>query len=126
MQELIRVLTVWASVLTGYPSAVPPVVELKPHSFFVENACLGRPCRVIAWYNDTGTVYFDEAVSVDARDDVLLHEIVHYLQDLSGKFDSLSCADRVTREREAYRAQSQYLVLMGRLAFVMPPPMVCP
>ena len=38
-----------------------------------------------------------------------MHELVHYLQDISGKFDYKSCEDYVFKEREAYSIQRQYL-----------------
>ena len=41
---------------------------------------------------------------------VLLHEMVHYLQDLHGRFaDSRPCVRFLLREREAYAVQNRYL-----------------
>lgn len=39
---------------------------------------------------------------------MLVHEMVHYLQDLSGRYDNSSCDDHARREREAYAIQREY------------------
>ena len=39
-----------------------------------------------------------------------MHELTHYLQHLSGRFDSHSCGDSLVREREAYGVQNEYRV----------------
>lgn len=39
---------------------------------------------------------------------MLVHEMVHYLQDLSGRYDNSSCEDHAKREREAYAIQREY------------------
>lgn len=41
--------------------------------------------------------------------DVMTRSIlVHYLQDLSGKYDNSNCEDHARREREAYAMQREY------------------
>jgi hypothetical protein len=113
MNNWVSVLLGWAVVLSDYPApAAAPRVEFKPHAFFVEHACLGRPCKALGWYNDDGVVYLDERLqqpdTPEARG-IWVHEMVHYLQHLSGKYRSGSCDERLAREREAYRIQSLYL-----------------
>ena len=45
---------------------------------------------------------------------ILLHELVHYLQEINGAGASMDECDRwLYREREAYRLQNQYLGLIG-------------
>ena len=112
--DSIAVLLGWAVHLSAYPKPEkPPRVQFKPHSFFTANACSGRECKAVGWYNDKGIVYIDErlrnAESMFARS-LFVHEFVHYLQDLSGNFDSNSCPDIVMREREAYAVQRDYVV----------------
>ncbi len=79
----------------------------------MEHVCLGNDkCTVAGWYNDNGIIYLDERVKgqEDAMTrSLIVHEIVHYLQDLSGKYDHESCDDQLLREREAYSIQRQYL-----------------
>jgi hypothetical protein len=122
----------WAVMLSGYPEpAKPPMVEYKPHRFFVEETCGGQECEAVGWYNDRGIVYLDDRLR--NSDDVLarsliVHEFVHYLQHLSGKFDSFSCADQIMREREAYAIQRNYVAeAHGQPQYqVMRPPICTP
>jgi hypothetical protein len=125
----------WTAKLSGYPYTHDlPLIEYKPHNFFVENACLGNTkCRVSAWYNDHGTIYIDEILknNDDAiTDSIIVHELVHYLQDRSKKFDALNCQDHLIREREAYGVQRQYLNrIAGRFVAIymnFPPCQVTP
>ena len=108
--EVFGVLLSWASHLSGYPMAQLPDVQYKPHEFFVENVCGGKECNVLGWYNDDSVVYIDEKhENGDGfSDSLIVHEFVHYLQDLSGKFNE-SCSDFITREQEAYEVQNRYL-----------------
>jgi hypothetical protein len=123
--ELIAVLLSWAASLSGYPypDTAPPV-EYRGREFFVEHACEGEEnCRVAAWYND-GTIYLDR--SLDDPEDpvarsVVVHELVHYLQDRSGKFPVKDCESDLRREQEAYSIQRTYLNrIAGRFASLWP------
>ena len=126
----VTVLLSWASHLSGYPAPdVPPSIEFEPHSFFVEHACGGTDCRVVGWYNDEDVIHIDEK----HRDDesifaasLVVHEMVHFLQHHSGRFDSLSCEDSLDREREAYRVQNRYIIeAHGSFAAVRPGAFSC-
>jgi hypothetical protein len=126
----IAVLLSWASHLSGYPlPAAPPSVEFEPHGYFVEHACGGRECRVVGWYNDEDVIHIDEK----HRDDnsafaasLLVHEMVHFLQHHSGRFDSGSCEDSLAREREAYRVQNHYIIeAYGSFQYVRPGAFAC-
>lgn len=112
--ELITVLLSWAVTLSAYDTpAQPPAIEYRPHSFFVDRACAGRECKVLGWYNDQDVVYIDERFAGDREDfatSLIVHELIHFLQDESGHFDHGSCEDSLRREREAYRIQKEYLV----------------
>lgn len=129
MQETIAVLLSWAVQLSSYPAPdVPPQVEYRPQSFFIEHVCRSERCRTLGWYNHAGTVYLDERLR--GRDDkftrsLLVHEFVHYLQDQSGKFSDADCNDHARREREAYAIQREYVARSyGEVAFirmVLPP-----
>lgn len=122
--HLIAVLLSWTVSLSSYPHpGKPPEIEYRPHSFFVENACLGNhKCRVGGWYDDNGVVYIDEKLrdQTDALTRSLyVHEFTHYLQDLSGNYDKKDCSEHQKREREAYSVQRQYLnKIAGRLVAV--------
>lgn len=122
--HMIAVLLSWTVHLSSYPHpGNPPIVEYRPHSFFVEHACLGNEkCRASGWYDNNGIVYIDERIK--DQDDavtrsVYVHEFTHYLQDLSRKFNNNDCADHQKREREAYSVQRQYLnKIAGRFVAV--------
>lgn len=112
--KMITVLLSWTVHLTSYPSPdVIPALEFRPHDFFVEHVCSGyEKCKVAGWYDDNGTIYLDERVKdqYDAMTrSLIVHELVHYLQDISGKFEQGNCEHHNKREREAYSVQRQYL-----------------
>lgn len=129
---MIAVLLSWTVHLTSYPYPEKlPQLEYKPRSFFVEHACLGdEKCRVAGWYDNAGVVYIDDRLK--GQEDALtrsliVHEFTHYLQDVSGNFNSGTCDDHMRREREAYSVQRQYLnKIAGRFTaiYVNYPP--CP
>ena len=108
-------LLAWAVLLTGYEAPeVLPIIEYKEHSYFVDRACGGTEwCSMRGLYD--GQIYIDEAmkdVPAERHRALLVHEMVHYLQDLSGKWED-TCEDKVAREREAYAAQQAYLTAHG-------------
>lgn len=110
--QLLKILLSWAVTLTSYPAPdEQPTVEYKSESYFHEHACGGRPCNILAWYDNNGGIFLDDRL--EQQTDVMtrsmvVHEMVHYLQDLSGKFDNSSCEDHTRREREAYAIQREY------------------
>lgn len=111
----IPALIAWAALFSPYSIPVEnpePIIEFKQHSFFVENACSGKECNVIGWYNDNDIIYLDETLDPDDtfHNAIVVHEITHWLQDHSGLFDSHSCVDSAKREREGYYVQNEYLV----------------
>lgn len=63
-------------------------------------------------YNNNETIYINKILK-DQTDPmtrgIIVHELVHYLQDLSGKFDNADCENHQAREREAYAIQRTYL-----------------
>lgn len=118
MEGLYAVLLSWAVTLTGY--SVPeskPAVEMVPHSYLRQAACRGRPCKVIGWFPPGETIYLDERLDPEHdlfASSVVVHEMVHYLQRLSGKYRApYSCEDTVAMEREAYQAQRDFLLRYG-------------
>jgi hypothetical protein len=115
----------WAIFFTGYPKGAPlPPVEIKSRSWFVEHVCYGREnCGVIGWYNDTGIIYLRD--DSQDRDDIVVHEMVHYLQDLYGGFPD-TCEGRRARESEAYTAQYRYLMRNGSMLVISMPVHFCP
>lgn len=127
MSELYAALLSWAVTLSGYPAPVePPVVVAKPHSFFVEQACHGRECKVLGWYAGGKNVYVDETLDAENSlfaSSIVVHEMVHYLQGVARGDDSLrsgaafqvapSCEQSVQWEHEAYAVQREYILRYG-------------
>jgi len=103
-----------------------PVIEFVTHEYFVNTPlCNGidtveKPCAIRAIYNDLnpGVIQIDEKFkdNIDGyMKSIIVHEMVHYLQDLSGRWDDmyklegvLLCQERSFRQREAYMAQDKY------------------
>ncbi len=126
--ELIAYLLTWAVFYSGYPAPdVQPVIEYKPHSYFVREMChfidnLEKPCKVRAMYNDDidGVIFLDERF--EGRQDalvkgIIVHEMVHYLQDLTGDWKNwrkwqkdIRCQEKLYRQREAYMIQDKYML----------------
>ena len=130
--ELIAVLLSWASSLSGYPYPDSrPQVEYREHDFFEQHACAEvKNCRAVAWYDNHGTIFLDTRLA-DLEDpmirSVVVHELVHYLQDLSGELKNSSCQDQVRREQLAYSVQRTYLNrIAGRFTATYPVYAPCP
>lgn len=112
--KLIAVLLSWTVNLSSYPHpGVAPELIYKPHQFFVETACgEHEKCPAVAWYDNAVTIFLDDRLqgNTDANTrSVVVHELVHYLQDISGDYDEMDCDLHAKREREAYSVQRQYL-----------------
>lgn len=124
-------LLAWASRLSGYP--VPeklPYVAYRPTAFFTDRVCGGNACKAVGWYNDEDVIYLAERYQFADQDDfansLLLHELVHFLQHHSGRFDSLSCDDSLAREREAYAVQNDFLMnVWSSIRYIAPRPVSC-
>lgn len=118
MDELFAVLLSWAVTLSGYgtPAEVPQVAQVS-HQYLVQHACGGRECKVMGWFPPGKVVYIDERLN--ARDSlvaasIVVHEMVHYLQQQSGKFgDGVDCHTAIAREREAYAVQREFILRYG-------------
>ena len=102
-------------MLSAYPvSESNPEVRFVPLATMQEMICNKRPCAVKAFYRPGEGVFIDE--KIDVKDDtysrsILLHELVHYLQHVEGKFENLDtpCHRWQAKEVEAYEIQHKYL-----------------
>ncbi len=114
--KMIKVLLSWTVHLSPTYSLpeTPPNLIYEPHEYFVENSCNGveKKCDVLGWYDNSGTIHIDDRLKGNEDPytrSLIVHEMVHYLQDISGNFDKESCDDHVFKEREAYSIQRLYL-----------------
>jgi hypothetical protein len=106
------------SSVSTYPQPyhLPPVYR-RPLPELQAMVCKG-PCQVRGFYLPPKGVYLNETLDIEhdvvARS-VLLHELVHYVQELSGRFNSLpdKCDRWWSREKEAYDIQNAYLRSSG-------------
>ncbi len=79
------------------------------------NAQLANHERIAAYYH--GTIFISDEYwhpGDIADESVLVHELVHYAQDVGG--ESYACANQ--REEEAYRMQNLYLLEHGEKKFL--------
>ncbi len=113
LTRLIAELLYAVQVLTGYPGpAEAPRVEFVPHLQLEQMACEGR-CDIRGWYPGGSTIYLDDRLDpIDSVWDrsILVHEIVHYVQERAGAFGQLpTCRRWLEREDQAYALQRQWL-----------------
>lgn len=106
-------------LLSGYPSPdVLPQIHRVSVAEMQQKICGGRACSVRAFYHPEWGVYVDEALDIqnNAFDrSILVHELVHHLQNTTGRFESMSnfCIRRNAEELEAYGIQNSYLADQG-------------
>jgi hypothetical protein len=111
----------------------------KPAAFLSEESvsprqmsgmmCGGRKrCPVYAAYHDNDVLYVRSDIGEpNLADHLRFHEVVHWLQHHSGKFDGKDCQTLVTREREAYRLENRYIMeVQHGVALMVIPPFDCP
>ena len=99
----------------GYPvpETYPEVRQVAPAEL-QQRFCKG-PCGVKAFYAPDEGVFLDDRLDIEhdvhARS-ILLHELVHHVQSVSGRFDEVrnACVRSNSAEAEAYRIQNLYLV----------------
>jgi hypothetical protein len=117
LKDLMLLLLTSIKFIAGYP--IPeqlPTMHFVPHSILEEKAC-HKPCEILGWLSTDNEIYLDEKLdlkgSIQARS-VLLHELVHYNQKLTGRFDNLTPCERwIKQEREAYTIQNHWLFEQG-------------
>ena len=124
MEDLLPELMNAIARLSNYPvSETLPRVHRVPHEKIEELAC-GKKCPALGAYRSGEGIYLDEVLqpetNVFARS-VLLHELVHYVQDISADTENSESCDRwYQREQEAYAIQERFLALASsehRVAF---------
>lgn len=98
------------------PAWLPAVLRVS-HTELEKVACRGRKCAVLALYQPQAGIYIDEALRPETSlfdRSVLLHELVHHLQELNNEHSDMRPCDRwYYRELEAYAIQKQFLMLVG-------------
>jgi hypothetical protein len=95
--------------------ALPEVIEVS-HQRIEELVCHAK-CGALAAYRPGEGIYIDERLKPEtdlfARS-ILLHELVHYAQEMSGEHgDMRPCERWYHREQEAYAIQKKFLFISG-------------
>jgi hypothetical protein len=127
MNDLMVALMVWASAQTGLP--VPdelPTVKYADRCeieriYYNDGArdCSKSVLRIQAIYlHDRDTIYLPDTFDVNKLFDVsvVLHELVHYMQDKAGMEMPGTCHQEKI-ERPAYDAQIAWLNATGKTAY---------
>lgn len=97
------------------PAELPQVYRVSQERL-QEMACSGK-CAVLGTFRPGEGIYLDERLKPETSlfdRSVLLHELVHYVQELNGELSDLRPCDRwYHREQEAYAIQKNFLMLVG-------------
>ena len=113
LEPVLRSLFATISSLSDYgpPDTLPPVFQVP--QLLIEARVCDEPCNVSAAYVPREGVFLAEnldPVHEPWDRSVLLHELVHYLQQGHPKFAHLSgCERERAKEQEAYAIQNAYL-----------------
>lgn len=97
------------------PVALPEVIRV-PHERIEAMVCNAK-CAALAAYRPGEGIYLDERLKPETElfdRSILLHELVHYVQDLSDEHgDMRPCQRWYQREQEAYAIQKIFLFMTG-------------
>ena len=130
LPELVESLLGLIPALTQYhhPDSQPPVTRVT-RAQIEDTMCGGAACAMRAWYLPEHGIYLEDNLhpETDLFDrSVLLHELVHYLQELHGEGAELDACNRwYQREVQAYALQNRYLALAGSQLRVTHPAYPC-
>jgi hypothetical protein len=112
VEELVR----WISSKSNYPATLrqmPEFVFLPPQTIrqAFSRSMLGYSDQTssVRAVQVKGTIYLPDTFQVGADDYMLMHELVHHMQDESG--EKFGCV--AEREREAYLLQAQFVEETG-------------
>lgn len=117
-EQLVPTLLSALDQLSKYPKPLHQPALLRVSRAQLETvACAGEKCGVLAIYRPEAGIYLDENLHPETNlfdRSVLLHELVHYLQELHGERSDMRPCDRwYYREIEAYAIQKRFLMLVG-------------
>lgn len=103
--------------LSKYPlPKTLPRIQRVPRAVIEDMVCAGE-CQALATYRPGEGIFIDERMQPETNlfdRSVLLHELIHYVQDLANERGEMEdCKRWYYREQEAYAIQKQFLVLVG-------------
>jgi hypothetical protein len=117
LDDAVRTLTRAIDRLARYKvRKVPPSIFRIPHAELERYVC-GTNCSIQAWYKPGDGIYLDDTLKPETNlfhRSILLHEMVHYFQDLAGEYGNMDACNRwFHRELDAYTIQNRYLAVIG-------------
>lgn len=116
--DLVAELFTAIRLLSGYPipEHLPGIRVVSPAE--IQRMLCKGDCGIKAFYLPGQGIYLSDAIG--SLDDafgrsVLLHELVHHVQHVTGRFDIIAdaCDRWFSKEREAYQVQNAYLQREG-------------
>lgn len=115
--ELVPALLNAIDQLSKYRRAVAaPEIYRIPHEELARMVC-GAPCPARAVFRTGEGIYLDNDLRPETNlfdRSVLLHELVHYVQEMANEHGDLRpCMRWYNREREAYAIQKTFLMMIG-------------
>jgi hypothetical protein len=121
MNDLLAALMSWAVTLSGYPAPDHmPQVVLVSHAELVHAACADHECKVLGWFPPGEKIYLDqrlEPLDSTYSSAIVVHEMVHYLQQSSGRFEHArergDCDEVLAMEHQAYQVQRDFFGRYG-------------
>lgn len=117
LDELVRDLSRAIDMLSRYrvPKEAPRVYRVPRAE--LENYVCGTNCSIQAWYKPGDGIFLDESLQPETNlmhRSILLHELVHYFQDVAATYgDRSNCERWFQREIDAYSIQNRYLGVIG-------------
>jgi hypothetical protein len=117
-EQLYAALFAWAITLSGYPEPkhMPHIVQV-PSEFLAINTCRGNPhCKALGGFAGGDEIYYDRKLNPENDlfvKSIIVHELVHYLQQEAHGSPGHSCEELTRREKEAYAIQWKYLTRHG-------------
>ncbi|MEQ1879748.1 MAG: hypothetical protein ABL878_02130 [Burkholderiales bacterium] len=116
-KDLVPALLSAVDQLSKYPkpSQLPEIYRVA-HRRLEEMVC-PTGCPVLATYRPGEGIFLDETLTPETdlfHRSVLLHELVHYVQDLNNELSTMRDCERwYHREQEAYAIQKTFLTIVG-------------
>lgn len=117
MPKLVDSLLDTIARLSNYrkPAIAPRVTKVSRAE--IERTICSGPCPVRGWHLPEDGIFLDDSLMPETNlvhRSILLHELVHFLQEINGEGASMDECNRwLHREREAYWLQNQYLAIVG-------------
>jgi hypothetical protein len=116
-KDLIPALMSAVDQLSKYPKLTQiPKIQRVTHRRLEEMVCPSG-CPVLATYRPGEGIYLDETLKPETdlfHRSILLHELVHYAQDLNNELSTMrECERWYHREQEAYAIQKTFLTIVG-------------